>query len=156
MDRLLARQIAGESLDMPTEITCVKECGLDEPATRQVLQESKVTDWDVVELLERVEGDRQLMRELLVMFKGDIPGTMQTARMALNMREPRGLARAAHGIKGMLKNLAMGPGSETAGALEEAAEKESLSECEELLRKLEEAVARILLEVETQLAQAES
>ena len=124
-----------------------------EPIPREpaALRELTTIDWNLEELLERVEGDRQLMLELLGMFRNDSPNTMEMAREALRRGDLHGLSRVAHGMKGMLKNLAMGTGSEIAGALEKAAGEESLGEVEALLQRLERALAQIMPEVEAQM-----
>ena len=65
------------------------------------------------ELLTRVENDRELMRDLLLIFKEEFPRHHRALHEAVqNLDAPR-VAAAAHTLKGMLANLAA---SEAAGA----------------------------------------
>jgi HPt (histidine-containing phosphotransfer) domain-containing protein len=111
--------------------------------------------WDLAELLERVEGDRQFMRELLLIFRVDSRRTMQKAKAAIGEGDWPGLSRAAHTLAGMLKNLAMGEAAKLAEELETTARKASPGESEELLGKLEDSLAEILPRVEAQLVEVQ-
>ena len=67
-------------------------------------------------------------------------------------RDFASLSRAAHTLKGMLRNLSMNAAGETAAALETASRENHQDESTELLEKLEKELEGILPEVEAQLA----
>ncbi len=133
----------------------MKDGRKNEPEVLRIRSEPATQDWNVQELLERVEGDRRLMRELLVMFRDENQRTMETVRVSMEERDLARASRAAHAMKGMLKNLAMGATAEIASSLEAAARNGLLSESEELFGKLEQALAQILPQVKAQLIEAQ-
>ena len=110
--------------------------------------------WDLKELMERLDGDEEFMRELLVMFRKDALENLEKSRRAMAERDLDLLARAAHTLKGMLRNLSMGAAADTAAALETASRESRDSDSKELLGKLERELERILPEVEAQLVGA--
>jgi len=67
---------------------------------------------NVRELLERLEGDQDFLRELLQMFRADSQTTLMKAREALAQEDLTEVSRAAHTLKGMLKNLSMNAAAE--------------------------------------------
>ena len=74
-------------------------------------------DWDLNALMERLEGDREFLRELLTIFQQDVRSNLEKSQTALAGDRLIELSRAAHTLKGMLKNLSMGDAAQTAAAL---------------------------------------
>jgi CheY-like chemotaxis protein len=154
MDGYLSKPIRRELL--VKEITRVSQ---PSTASQSSVAPSKrlelaATEWNIHELLDRVEGDRQFLRELLVIFRDDSQKSMAQARTALATRDLPAVARAAHTMKGMLKNLAMSTAAELAAALETAAQNERLEDSDVLLAKLELALLQLMPELEAQLTEA--
>jgi two-component system sensor histidine kinase/response regulator len=108
-------------------------------------------DWDVKEFLDRLDGDQELFRELLQMFRPDAEANLRLATESLKCSDLESVARAAHTLKGMLKNLAMNGPAELAAALEDAARENNLQEATAQLPLLEKAMGKLLPEVESQL-----
>lgn len=108
--------------------------------------------WDLKELLERLDGDEGFLCELLVMFREDTRLNLEKSRKAVAECDFEMLARAAHTLKGMLRNLSMNAAGETAAALETASRANHQGESTELLQKLEKELEEIRPEVEAQLA----
>jgi PAS domain S-box-containing protein len=108
--------------------------------------------WNVRELLERLDGDQFFFRELLQIFRDDSQANLLKAREALTRENLAELSRAAHTLKGMLKNMSMNAAAETAWALETAARLGARDEAEALLGKLQHSLAGIMPEVDTHLA----
>lgn len=73
------------------------------------------------DLLARVEDDRELLTDLLVMFQTELPGHREALQNAIAGGNLSETARAAHAIKGMLANLSMEKGALLAAAVETAA-----------------------------------
>jgi two-component system sensor histidine kinase/response regulator len=74
---------------------------------------------DLTELLARVENDRELMRDLLVIFKEEFPRHLQALRAAVDSLDGEKVAAEAHALKGMLSNLAASPAADAAARLEQ-------------------------------------
>jgi len=116
------------------------------------VEQPRQNDWDLNELIERIDGDQELLRELLVMFREDAQINLEKTRNAIGTGDYEGLSRTAHTMKGMLKNLSMGAAAETAAALEQASRENRQGDSGQLLGKLVKELERILPEVEAQLA----
>jgi HPt (histidine-containing phosphotransfer) domain-containing protein len=117
------------------------------------VEQPRQNDWDLNELMERLDGDQELLRELLVMFRQDVRINLEKTRSAIGTGDYEGLSRTAHTMKGMLKNLSMGAAAETAAALEKASRENRQGDSKELLEKLLKELEGILLEVDAQLAE---
>jgi len=110
-------------------------------------------DWNVSELMERIEGDHDFFRELLQMFRSDSHATLMKAHEALAQDDLVAMSRAAHTLKGMMKNLSMNAAAEIATALEAAARGGERAKAETLLERLDRSIAALMPEVETHLAE---
>lgn len=112
--------------------------------------------WKVRELLERVDNDMELFCDLLQMFREDARVNLEKANLMLAEGNMLELSRAAHTLKGMLKNLAMDRAAEAAYALEKASREDRRSEVTELLRQLEVALDEVIPAVDAQLSEAKA
>ena len=110
-------------------------------------------DWDLNALMERLEGDREFLRELLTIFQQDVRTNLEKSHVALADDQLTELSRAAHTLKGMLKNLSMGEAAQTAAALEQAAREGALEPSRELLEQLTRQLEEIQPEVAAQLVE---
>jgi HPt (histidine-containing phosphotransfer) domain-containing protein len=70
-----------------------KEDGFSEPV------------WNLAELLERVDNDQVLLRELLDIFKEDFPQTLRSLKTAVTAEDLKSSSRLSHTLKGMLSSL---------------------------------------------------
>ena len=61
--------------------------------------------WNLAELLERVDNDHVLLRELLDIFKEDFPQTFRSLKSAVAAKDLKSSARLSHTLKGMLSSL---------------------------------------------------
>ena len=116
------------------------------------VEQPRQAEWALKELLERLDGDGEFLRELLVIFREDARQNLEKSRKAVAEHDLELLMRAAHTLKGMLRNLSMGAAAETAAALEAAARENRTDHSVALLEKLEKELEGILPEVEAQLA----
>ena len=71
-----------------------------------------------MQLMERMGDDRELLGELVVLFQEDLPGRVAALKNALALRDCPSFERAAHAIKGMVSNFAIGPAYDKASELE--------------------------------------
>jgi two-component system sensor histidine kinase/response regulator len=109
--------------------------------------------WNLKELMDRLEGDHELLRELLQMFRTDAEMNMRLATDALLRSDLESAGRAAHTLKGMLRNLAMNGPAEIAAALENAARDKNIQEATAQMPLLEKALNELQPEIETQLTE---
>jgi len=110
-------------------------------------------DWDVQELLERLEQDRIFLIELLTIFRQDSDKSMTDARTQLANHDLPNLERTAHTLKGMMRNLVMHRAAAAASDLESAARERNLQRATTALQQLDLAMQQLLPEVEAQLAE---
>jgi HPt (histidine-containing phosphotransfer) domain-containing protein len=61
--------------------------------------------WNLAELLERVDNDQDLLRDLLNIFKAEFPRTMRSLGSAVAGADLKNAARLSHTLKGMLSSL---------------------------------------------------
>jgi HPt (histidine-containing phosphotransfer) domain-containing protein len=109
--------------------------------------------WSFEELMLRLDGDQEFLRELLVIFRQDARNNLEKSRDAMARGDFEALSRAAHTLKGMLRNLAMGRAAHVAAALEDAARKSLPQASAMLLPQLQMELEGLLPEVEAQLAE---
>jgi CheY-like chemotaxis protein/HPt (histidine-containing phosphotransfer) domain-containing protein len=76
-------------------------------------------DFDYGELLARVDNDRELLHDLLRIFKEEFPRYLQALREAVGTGDGKLVASAAHTLKGMFLNLAAAPAAAAASRLEQ-------------------------------------
>jgi two-component system, sensor histidine kinase and response regulator len=68
---------------------------------------SKAAGFNLSELLARVENDRELLQELVSIFKNEFPRQLQDLRDAIVRQDTARVASLSHALKGMLTNLAV-------------------------------------------------
>lgn len=108
---------------------------------------------DLTELLARVENDRKLMRDLLLIFKEEFPRHLQALRDAVDSMDGEKVAVVAHALKGMLSNLAASPAAGAAARLEHLSRNREVSEFREAFASFENTSKVLLLELDTCMAE---
>ncbi len=86
------------------------------------------TAFDRVEVLRRLEGDDQLLREVIDLFIQDSASLVDRLRTAVERNDADEVRAAAHRLKGAASNLAAGPVTDAARALEVIGEQGTLAE----------------------------
>jgi PAS domain S-box-containing protein len=89
--------------------------------------------FDQVEALERVDGDKELFREIVGIFAADSPQLLAEIRDAIAEGNALRLNRAAHALKGTVANFGAHAAVEAAKKLEILGKEEKLDEAPELL-----------------------
>jgi two-component system, sensor histidine kinase and response regulator len=100
------------------------------------------------ELLERIEGDRTLLAELVVLLRESYPAQIRSAREAVIERDAAALERAGHALKGALGNLAAPTGSKLAYELESMGRSGDLRLANPSIDRLELELVRVLKTLE--------
>ena len=109
---------------------------------------------DLEELLERTQNDRELMRDLLTIFKDEFPQRHQALHEAVASLNATHVVMEAHALKGMLSNLAaveaaaavaelerLGRNNETSKFIESFSRFEAIAK--ELSRQVESCMAEV-------------
>ncbi len=108
------------------------------------------------ELLARLDDDRELLRDLLSIFKEDFPGHLQALREAVERQDMKQAMVVSHTLKGMLANLAVTKAAASAAQLEQLAAGGREVPLKEALAAFEGEVEGLLPEMETYMAEAGS
>ena len=103
--------------------------------------------FDIKDALERVEGDRDLLEEIVRIFTGECSTNMDAIRQALSAGDAPLLERLAHTIKGASANLSAAAVSATALNLEKLAAAGNLADAREWVDKLQHEIGRLLPEL---------
>ena len=104
--------------------------------------------FDNVAALEHVEGDRQLLDEIVRSFSHECPKTMSAIRTAIRAEDLPSVERAAHALRGSAGNLCAVEVTRTAEELENSARAGNLSASVAQFRTLDNQVDRLLDELE--------
>ncbi len=99
---------------------------------------------DFQELLDRVEQDRDLMRELFAMFREEYPRQRQALQQAVDAMAMPQIQAAGHTLKGMCANLAMKTAAQAAASVEMAAKQQSTADLPGALAALDQAADAVM------------
>ncbi len=113
-----------------------KEEGLSEPV------------WNLPELLERVDNDQVLLRELLDIFKEDFPQTMQSLKTAITDGDLKSSSRLSHTLKGMLSSLGATRAAAAASKLEALSSADETTPLHAALNALESEAGSLFPELD--------
>ena len=108
---------------------------------------------DFAELLTRVENDRELMRDLLLIFKEEFPRHCRALREAVESLDTKQVAWEAHALKGMLSNLAAGEAAGAAARLEQLGRDGKSLEFRESMATFDNIAEELLLQLNTCMAE---
>ncbi|QHN04967.1 response regulator [Granulicella sp. WH15] len=148
MDGYLSKPIRPQELDEVLDRYLMQQ-GDEEPmATEPVTTDSEPSAVDAKELMRRIDGDRELLAELLELFRADYPEQMGRARQAVAANNPGELYSIGHTLKGALGNLAATRAAELAAELETIGKTGELAPALETLSRLDEELVRVIAKLE--------
>ena len=98
---------------------------------------------DLVEALASIEGNRDLLREIVQMFIEQYPRLLEQIHQALSSSDGKALAAAAHTLRSSAGQVGAHEALDGARRLEEIGERESLAKAPAVLAKLEEELVRV-------------
>jgi HPt (histidine-containing phosphotransfer) domain-containing protein len=116
-------------------------------------EDSSKVIFDTEELLVRVDNDRELLRDLLVIFREEFPRILRTLREAVEAQDGNRVATAAHNLKGMLLNLAANQAAITAGRLEQLGRRGEASRYAEVFAVFEGDTGKLLPQLDACMAE---
>ncbi len=98
---------------------------------------------DAAALLGRLNGDSQLLSELAVIFRSDVPLQIEKIRAAISASDGKGVEMAAHALKGAASVLFASPLADAARGLEGLGRSGQLTGATTQLEALEKEWARL-------------
>jgi CheY-like chemotaxis protein/HPt (histidine-containing phosphotransfer) domain-containing protein len=110
-------------------------------------------DFDQGELLARVDNDRELLQELLMIFKEEFPRHLQALREAVDSSNGDRVASTAHALKGMLLNLAAHHAAASVSRLEQLGRSGDLPACQKAFAAFEKDATILLPQLEACVAE---
>ena len=141
MDGYISKPIRPDGLFAEIE-RCLAKTGRSS-AMAENLQESH-EQIDRVSLLERVEGDQELLTEMIHLFQEDAPNLLTAMRDALHRGDMAVLERSAHSLKGAVSNLSAKATAAVASQLEKDAKNKDVDSARRSLVEVERAVKHLL------------
>jgi len=99
-------------------------------------------------LWKRLDGDRELLRELLEGYRGCCPEVVAELREGVTRKDPKLVQRAAHQLKGMVSSLAATHAFTTARDLERSGQASDFTQAPDILARLEAALQEVDAELE--------
>jgi two-component system sensor histidine kinase/response regulator len=105
-------------------------------------------DFEVAELLARVDNDRELLRELLDIFKEDSPRHVEMLREAVACGDAGKVATEAHALRGMLSNLSAKNAAAAVGSLEHLAGQGQVADFAASFCAFEQQMRQLMPEIE--------
>jgi CheY-like chemotaxis protein len=124
------------------------------PDEALAMKKTNAKSLDREELLNRVEHDEELAREILEIFQTDSAANRGLLRAAVEACQLDDIRNHAHAFKGMLANLAAGPAMAAAAHLETLAKEQNTKEIAAAWQGFDQELSGVLLEVEQLLAGA--
>jgi two-component system sensor histidine kinase/response regulator len=100
------------------------------------------------ELLERVDGDRELIAELLELLRNDYPRQIEAMHRAIDSNNSESLEQVAHSMRGALGNLAAVNGAVIASELERIGKSGCNADAPKRLAELEVELGRVVCQLE--------
>ena len=103
--------------------------------------------FDGQSVLERVDGDWELLEQLVTLFLDSSPNLMAEIQDAIEHRDSSALHRAAHSLKGSVANLGGTAAQEAAMKLEQLGREGDMQDVDEAYLSLVEEVSQFKVKV---------
>jgi PAS domain S-box-containing protein len=132
----IEREVLFETIDRLTGFS-------GEVTTREAEIRSSDPVFDVGAVLDSLDGDSELLREVAGIFLAQSPKHMERIRRAISEQDPKILQRAAHALKGSAANLLAQGVMAAALKLEEIGRAGSVAGAKEALALLEEELGKL-------------
>jgi two-component system, sensor histidine kinase and response regulator len=133
MDGYLSKPIRQRELDQVLDNYLVQTNGPAAPIDHPHAANRSV---DVEQLLERIDGDRSLLGELVDLFREDYPGSLRAVQEAIDTQDSNRLRSTSHALKGALANLSAIQASTLAAELEAIGNSPNLTQAQATLDRL--------------------
>jgi signal transduction histidine kinase/DNA-binding response OmpR family regulator len=141
MDGYLSKPIRPQELDEVLDRYLARD---REPVTVVEATDSLEDSVSKEELLERIDHDRELLAELVELFRADYPGQIRMAREAVLKNDAAALQRVGHALRGALGNLAAPIASRIAGELDSMGKSGDIALAGSRVSELEQELIRVV------------
>jgi PAS domain S-box-containing protein len=141
MDHYASKPIDQRRLFEVVESICAARPNPDGLSMNEVRQE---LNFDPKAALGRVDGDRELLKEIAGLFFEDTPRLLTEVRNAIQRGDGRALERSAHALKGSVSNFGARTASDAAYSLEQMGRKGDFAKAPETFARLERQVDLLL------------
>jgi len=138
MDDYISKPLTGQGIEEK-----IAEFFPAEPLTAAAAAPSRSTNWDGSRVLERLDGDESLLRELIAIFLEEGPKQMANLQRAVETGSTEDIERTAHSLKGELDYLGLAKAAQIARDLEHAGHARRLEGTAGLLSSLQAEMASI-------------
>lgn len=103
---------------------------------------------DKASLLERLDGDQELLAELIELFLADCPNLLEEIRSAVASGDAPLLMRAAHTLKGSVSNFCAPRATEASQRLETLGRDGNIADAPAALASLENLIEHLRSELQ--------
>ena len=103
---------------------------------------------NTAELLERVQGDRELLAEIVQLFESELPATLQGLRESIAREDTAEIARTAHTLKGAVGNFGRRGAYRAVEEMEQFAKESNLTRTAQTFAVVEGELERLLAALE--------
>ncbi|MDB5385921.1 MAG: Sensor protein, partial [Planctomycetaceae bacterium] len=134
-----------QDTDIVAEPDCANSAIVAEPPPTLMTSKSAI---DQRALWKRLEGDGELLRELLDGYRDYCPQVLADLRQGVQNRDAALVQQSAHQIKGVISNFAAAEAYSTARDLERSGRNSDLTQAPDMLIRLEAALAAVDRELE--------
>ena len=100
--------------------------------------------FDSASLWDRIDGDLELLRDLIAAFEGESPVLLEQIELAIRRGAAVEVRKASHKIKGSVLQFSAGPAVVASQQLEEMGDTGSLSGAEEALTRLRHEIDALM------------
>ncbi len=121
----------------------------EEPAIRIESADTPHYSISEPELMERIDGDRAFLSELLALIRADYPSQLQEIREAAAHGDGAEVQRVGHALKGALGNLAASIAAGIAGEIEALGRSGDLAAAASLVPILADEMERVTQQLES-------
>jgi PAS domain S-box-containing protein len=130
-----AKQLFGLIDSLMSEAAEPKEIVTEPAATDAVI--------DIPDVLDRVDGDRDLLLDLVRTFCADAPALLADVRRSAALHDAKGLQRAAHTLKGACSNFSAAAAVNAARVLEECGRSQDTADLDGRVDLLDREIGRL-------------
>ncbi len=142
MDEYVSKPIRREELFKTMADIMKKPKEITTDAKTEIFDEFEEI-FDKESALDRMDGDVELLKNIIQIYLEDIPTQIQSLQQALEQNDEQLIQHLAHTIKGASGNIGAAALQKTANQMEIAAKKEDLSSAPDLLRLLLKGFAEL-------------
>ena len=130
-------------LNPSTLFDLIEDLGNPAPERPSVQTQNAGAAFDQSRALSRMDGDLDLLKELVTVFLQDAPDLLHSIEQALSLNDAQGVERAAHALKGSVGNFAADAAQDLARRVENMGRTGRLGDAATTFSALKKEMARL-------------